>query len=195
MTNKKYSKRELAENVRDTFSNEGLDVSVSVSDKRRVPLAPNVMVFQTFAYLAATKLTPSANRVLMLFLSYSQYEGGVSMDVKTIMEELSLKSKKTVVSALAQLEEYKVLLKVPYLKDKRRNEYYINPIAAWKGNGYSRKDFMRNTDPDQLSLFKVGVEDHLIREGKEIRSKKALLSKWDEIEKSAIESIKGEDFE
>jgi DNA-binding transcriptional regulator GbsR (MarR family) len=187
-----YSKLLLAQSVQQVMKDTkgGTHVNVTVKDHKRAPLAPNVMVFQTFAYLAATKMSPAANRILMLFLAMSQYEGAVSMDVQTIMEELDINSNKTVSVALSQLEGYGVIIKVPYLKDKRRNEYYINPIAAWKGNSEARKMFMRSSDPDQLSLFSVNAADHLAREQREIKQKQALLDKWDEIEKNAIEKAR-----
>lgn len=190
--NNHYSKGELVDGVRDAMrdAKEGTNINISVSDKKRVPIPPNVMVFQTFAYLAATKMTPAANRILMLFLAISQYEGGVSMDVETIKDELGIKTKKTVITALNQLEAEGILIKVPYLKDKRRHEYYINPIAAWKGNGAGRREFLRKTDPDQLKLFSVDVAEHVAREHREMKAKRPLLDKWDAIEQNAIEAAK-----
>ena len=49
---------------------------------------------------------------------------------------------------------------------------------------------MRSSDPDQLSLFSVNAADHLAREQREIKQKQALLDKWDEIEKNAIEKAR-----
>lgn len=171
------------------------EININIKDASRIKIPPNVMVFQTFAYLAATKLNPTSNRILMLFIAVSQYENGVSMDVESIREELGIKSKTTILTALKELEENGVILKIPYLKDKRRNEYYINPIAAWKGNGFSRRDFMRSNDPNQLNLFNVSAQDHVIREEKEMKKKSPLLSEWDKIEKNAIESARGTGFE
>lgn len=192
-----YSKMNLATTVQDAMKDtkNGTHVSVTVKDQRRVPLPPNVMVFQTFAYLAATKMSPAANRILMLFLAMSQYEGAVSMDIKTIMEELDIKSNATVSTALEQLEEYGVIIKIPYLKDKRRNEYYINPIAAWKGNSEGRRLFMRQSDPGQLSLFSVNAQEHLVREQKEIKQKRAFLDQWDQIEQNALDKARDDNEE
>lgn len=186
-------KKDIFDSIQKAANNP--DISVTIKDHKRTKIPPNVMVFQTFAYLAATKLNPTSNRILMLFIAISQYEGAVSMDIETIKEELKIKSSKTVVSALGELESHGVIIKVPYLKDKRRNEYYINPIAAWKGNGLARKLFMRETDPKQLKLFDVDAGNHVAREEKEIRRKKPYLSEWEEIERKAIEAAKGEEFD
>ena len=56
---------------------------------KRIPLPANIMVFQAFAYLAATRLKDCSNRVLMLLFSKSGYENFVSMDIVTIAEELN----------------------------------------------------------------------------------------------------------
>ena len=165
-------KKDKAREFFDKIEN-GKSVKI-IESNNRTPLPPNIMMFQTLAYLSAKKMTPGACRVMLLFLSVSQYENAVSMDIKTIIEELKM-SKSTVVRATNELEKNGIIIKVKYLKDRRRKEYFINPIAAWKGNSRSRLKFMEKMDPDQLKLFDVDYNDHVRRENKEIKDKCPLM--------------------
>lgn len=158
----KHSKKRLASLTQEITQNAHLgnlnekDVEVSVNIRqKRGKLPPNIMVFQAFAYLCATKLKPATNKVLMLFFSLSGYENYVGMDVSTIMEELLL-SKPTVVNALKELEENNIIVKVVNVTDKRRHDYFINPLSAWKGNSFTRQKMIKSAtlhDPKQLTMF------------------------------------------
>ena len=86
---------------------------------------------QKFAYLSATQLKPASTRVLMLFFALSGYENYVGMDVKTIQEELNIKSKVTIVAALSELEDNNIIIKIENAQDRRRNDYFINPLFIW----------------------------------------------------------------
>jgi predicted transcriptional regulator len=158
----KYSKENLISLTKEITQNahlgalngKDIDVSVNVRQKRG-KLPPNIMVFQAFAYLSATKLKPATNKVLMLFFSISGYENYVGMDVTTIMEELNL-SKPSVVNALKELEDNNIIMKVANVIDKRRNDYFINPLSAWKGNSFTRQKMIKTLtlhNPNQLSIF------------------------------------------
>jgi hypothetical protein len=128
-------------------------------DRKGLPLPPNIMVFQKFILAAAAKLTPAALRVFNFFMGLSEYENFVGMDIKTIMEYLSIKSEKTVIEALNELTKYNVVIKVKNGRDRRRNDYYINPVAAWKGNSFSRNKHIQTLlkqhteNKDQLNMF------------------------------------------
>ena len=138
---------------------------------------PNIQVFQTAAYLAATSLTPSANKLLMYFLSISQFENAVSIDQKSLSEDLSM-SLSAVEKGMRELIENGIVLKVKYLKDGRRNEYWLNPMSAWKGKTLNRKIALQkahNLDKDQLHLFGETYEDSVIREAEEIKKKRPNL--------------------
>jgi DNA-binding MarR family transcriptional regulator len=160
---KRFNQKEVAEVVNDTT---GMEVKVSMVQKR-TPLPPNVMVFQTFAYLAATKLKPSTNKVLMMFFAESAYENFIGMDIETIAEKLSI-SRRTAVNALGELEKHSIIIKTPHPNDKRRNDYFLNPFATWKGNAVARKKMIESVDEKQLSLFDVLKDVHQKREAKEI---------------------------
>jgi hypothetical protein len=118
----------------------------------RAKIPPAVIVFQAFAYLAATKLRPATNRVLLLLFSMTAYENYIGMDIKTISENLEM-SDRSVISALNELEKNKIILKIKHPSDKRRNDYFINPTAVWKGSGTKRLKSIKSFDPKQLSLF------------------------------------------
>jgi predicted transcriptional regulator len=154
-------KRSITEEVQKLVKNEHPDIEnistkIIIKHNSGVKLPQNVMVFQKFAYLAATKLKPSTNQVLMLFWAMSEYENYVSMDVKTLSETLVI-DERTVIRALNELEQYNIIIRTKHPSDKRRNDYFINPAASWKGNSNARakkiKELATNIDPRQYKLF------------------------------------------
>lgn len=156
----KFSKKTLTNDVTKTVKSahlgtlngvENVQVKVSI-ERSKIKLEPNVMVFQAFAFLAATKLKDSSNRVLMLLFSKSGYENYVSMDVSTIAESLKY-TERSVIMALNELTDNNIVIKVKHPSDKRRHDYFINPIAAWRGNSYTRKKMIGSIDTAQIALF------------------------------------------
>ena len=126
---------------------------------KRIPLPANVMIFQAFAYMAATKLMPISNQILMLLFSHSAYENYVGMDVATISSELG-KSTRSVLRALKELEDNQIIIRTAHPSDKRRNDYFINPTAAWRGNSFTRKKMMdavqrQAGNSEQLKMFQI----------------------------------------
>lgn len=152
--------KEIQKEVSDTLEIEPKKVSVFVQ-KDRLKLPPNIMVFQAFAYMAATKLKPATNRVLMLLFSKSVYENFISMDIKTIAEELKI-SVQSIVSAMNELVDNNIVLKIKHPIDKRRHDYFINPVAAWKGNSFTRLASMRQIDKKQLSMFDADEKNDVV---------------------------------
>lgn len=142
---------QIQKSVSDDLEIEKSKVSVIVQ-RDRIKLSPMVMVFQTFAYLAATKLKPATNRLIMLLLSKSYYENYVGMDVKTICEELGI-TRQSVVSSINELVDNNIVIKLKHPTDNRRHDYFINPLAMWKGNGYTRAQAIKKIDKKQLDLF------------------------------------------
>ena len=161
-------KRKLAEDVKENVPG-AKQVNVNVINKKGVPMPPNIMVFQTFAFLAATKLKPSTNKVLMLFFANSGYENYVGMDVLTICEKLEI-SKRSCVSALSELEKNNIIIKTDHPADRRRNDYFLNPYSAWKGNSNARKKMLEIIPENQLSLFGIPSRSNSERERIEIRT-------------------------
>lgn len=122
---------------------------------RRVPLPHNTMVFQAAAYLCCTKLASSSNRILMYFFSISEYENFISVDVQTLSELLNLTTR-SIKSGLKELEDNNIIIKIKNIRDKRRHDYFINPVVSWRGNSATwdkTKKQIQVSNPNQLNLF------------------------------------------
>lgn len=151
------SDEKLARKVYDAVIEERpseTKVSIRTAPKR-LSLPPNLMVFQAAAFLCATKLNASTNRILMFFFAKSAYENYIGIDIKTLMEELNV-SKPTVVNALKDLELNNIIIKYQNVSDNRRHDYFINPITAWKGNSFTRDKQIKQisiNQSTQLDLF------------------------------------------
>lgn len=136
------------------------EITVNIrEEKKKIPLPPSIIVFQAAAFLCSTKLTASANRILMFFFSKSVYENFIGIDVLTLSEELKI-GKLTVIKGLQELEEANIIIKIQNTQDRRRHDYFINPIAAWKGNSFTRNvqiNKMKETKEShaQLNLFNI----------------------------------------
>lgn len=149
---------ELAEQTKKIVKGEGendVQVNIRIAKNPLIKLPQNIMVFQTFAMLAAIKLKPSSNQVLMLLFGLSAYENYIGIDVKTICEHLGGISERSVLRGLKELEDEKIIIKFPHPSDKRRKDYFINPLAAWKGNSYARAKRLKalTQNKQQLALF------------------------------------------
>jgi len=166
-------KRNLAASVKENFDKK-TEVQVNVRTKNGVKLPPNIMVFQTFAYLAATRLKPASNKVLMLFFANSAYENYIGMDILAISEKLDI-SERQVARAIKELKDNNIIISTNHPSDKRRNDYFLNPHSAWKGNSVSRKKLMQIVPDNQLSLFGINSKQNSEREKIEIRSGKPYL--------------------
>lgn len=145
--------------------------------KGKPKIAPNIQLFQTAAYLAATCLSPSANKILMYFLSLSEFENYVGIDQKTLHEELNISLSSTE-KGVKELVDNGIIIKVKHLSDKRRNDYFINPMQAWKGKAINRKMALTRLNKEaenQLHLFGETLEFNQQREIDEIKAKKPNL--------------------
>lgn len=134
----------------------GLDSSkyeIGIKKKReREPLPPTVMLFQTFATLAASHLSPAACKVMFFFFSKTQYENVISIDQYTIAAQID-QSERSVRRAIKELQEYNVITAVPLINDRRRNEYFLNPYSSWKGSSLQRNAQISSMDENQLEMF------------------------------------------
>ena len=157
--NKEYIAKEVYKVIQNSsLESTPHEITVNIrKDVKKIHLPPSIIVFQAAAFLCSTRLNSSANRILMYFFSKSAYENFVGIDVKMLMEELSV-SKPTVVNALKDLEDSNILIKYQNVNDKRRHDYFINPITAWKGNSFTREkqiNKIKSEDPKQLDLFNI----------------------------------------
>lgn len=172
---KERQKKEVIKGLKDIDLGKNKDIHVNIKSKRQ-PLPPNIMVFQTFAYLAATLLKPSSNRVLMLFFAESGYENYTGMDQTSIAEKLNI-SLKSVGNAVKELEDNGIIIKTPHPSDKRRIDYFLNPFTSWKGNSFSRKRILNSLPDNQLSMFGIDKQDSEAREIREIIAKSPELTR------------------
>ena len=148
---KKIELKGIKDAVSDSFGTD--KVSVFIRKENRITLPQNIMVFQEFAYSASIFCSPTALKILMYLFSTSGYENLVAIEIQTMSEELKI-SERTVIRAFNELIKYNVVNKFKNKADRRINDYFINPVAAWKGNSYARKQFMsKMEDKKQLSLF------------------------------------------
>jgi hypothetical protein len=152
-------KREICENNKRDIENNSQQIKVvssktiiNMNPKAKIP--PTIMLFQAFAYLAATKLRPATNRVLNLLFSMTAYENYIGMDIKTIADTLKM-TERSIITAIGELCDSNIVLKIPHPSDKRRNDYFINPTAAWKGGSQKRIKAKQRLDKTQLTLFKL----------------------------------------
>ena len=154
------------------------EYDLNLKKKGNPKAAPNIQVYQTAAYLASTCLTASANQIFLFMLSQSEFENYVGIDQKTISEHTGIKIR-TVNAAIKELNENGVILKTPHPSDKRRNDYFLNPMSAWKGKTLNRKIALAKLNqfhnPDQLHLFGESFEENKVREDQEIKAKKPNL--------------------
>lgn len=148
----KDRKLDFAKKVNENFPELSGTSVVFVKQKKGVKLPQHIMLMQAFAYLACTRLKDSTNRVLMYFFGTAPYENYISMDVASITTVLNM-SKRSVISALNELESNNIIIKIANPRDGRRHDYFLNPNTAWKGNGESREKAMSKLSKDQLSLF------------------------------------------
>jgi hypothetical protein len=154
--NKEKVARDVYNVVHDFEQERPTETNVMIrTAPKRISLPPSLIVFQAAAYLCATKLNASTNRILMFFFAKSAYENYIGIDIKTLMEELNM-SKPTVVNGLKDLESNNILIKFQNVNDNRRHDYFINPITAWKGNSFTRDKKIKQItkeNPKQLNLF------------------------------------------
>jgi hypothetical protein len=75
------------------------------------------------------------------------------------------------------LKEYNVINQYPNMTDKRRNDYFVNPLGSWKGKSRNRIKQMSELAKNQLSLDLFGgmiVNDQDLNKGRRGKQLKAL---------------------
>lgn len=137
-------------------NNINLDVT-NIYKIRSGKLPDSVFVLQDFASKMALQTHYKVNtfKVLFYFIAVSKYENFISVDVKTISEDINI-SIPSVKRSTKQLAEDNVILKVPHPSDNRRIDYFLNPIAVWRGKSLNRDKFITKAKNNklQLKLFK-----------------------------------------
>jgi len=134
--------------------NSEVRVSINYGKRKSIKIA-FTMLFQEAAKKASILLSGTTNRVFLYLLGTSGFENYCPIDQKTLSEDLNLSSA-TIRRSLDELKGLNVVLPFKTTSDKRRNEYYINPTAAWKGEAGKREKalkIMAKENPMQLDLF------------------------------------------
>lgn len=126
-------------------------VSVSIHKTDNASIPASVFLFQHFAHISSVKMNGSTCRVLLFLLSIQGYENIVGVDIKTISETLDM-STATAKRCMKALKEYNVINQYPNMTDKRRNDYFVNPLGSWKGKSRNRIKQMSELHKNQLSL-------------------------------------------
>lgn len=130
---------------------------VNIVKQRQGKMPESLFVLQNFASEMSKRgnYTITTFRVLMYFFSLSQYENFISIDIKSIAENMNI-SKESVKRATKQLTDDNIILKIEHPSDKRRIDYFINPKAAWKGKTITRDKFLKKAKDTkvQLDMFK-----------------------------------------
>jgi hypothetical protein len=135
------NKRQLAECIKASLgelNKEVASVTVRVDPIGRVKMPSSTFLIQASAQLASAKLSSSTCRVLLFLLSQSEYQNYIGIDIKSICDSIDM-SKKSVINALSSLVNEGVILKITNATDRRRHDYFINPLVAWKGKSFNRK--------------------------------------------------------
>lgn len=150
---KNYVERGLEEVTKDIFEAQNDQIEVNVMFKKNaIKLEDSVFILQKFArQLANTNYPTSTYRVLCYFMSLTEYENYLSIDINTICENLDI-NKRSIFRALKDLEKDKIVIKLPHPIDKRRNDYFLNPLAMWRGKEVNRKKKIEKLKKSQIQL-------------------------------------------
>jgi Fic family protein len=144
----------MQEEIANTLSNNGVnssDINIFIKDRRSKEKEPFVKLFQKQSEII-NNCQPATSKLFLYFLQSTQYGNYVEADIKLISGIINL-SERTVKRALKELIEKNVIVTYKDTNDKRRNCYYINPFAVWKGNPSDRQKSIKALNPDQLLLF------------------------------------------
>lgn len=136
-------------------NNINVDITTIIND-RKGTMPDSVFILQRFSQKLAYRndYTLTTHRVLHYFISITEFENHISVDVKTISEDLNI-SLPSVKRATKQLYNDNIILKIVHPTDKRRLDYFINPMAMWKGKTMNRDKFLNKAKKEskQLKLF------------------------------------------
>jgi DNA-binding MarR family transcriptional regulator len=148
----------ISEGAVEVGRDNNMNVQVTNIVKTRQGKMPDsVFVLQVFCQQLANRKNYSAAtfRVLNYFWALSKYENFVSIDVKSISENLEL-SEVSVKRSTKQLVDDNILMKLEHPTDKRRIDYFLNPTASWRGKTLNRDkaiEKLTQKNKYQLDMF------------------------------------------
>lgn len=156
--NKNEILRSLGDYMEGGFEEVGKDMGLSVEANTIIKtkqgyLPQSVFLLQEFAEKLSYRTDYNVHtfRVLFYFISLSQFENFISIDVRTISENLNI-STPSVKRATKKLTDDNIILKMPHPSDKRRIDYFLNPMAAWKGKTINRDKALSKLKNNKIQL-------------------------------------------
>jgi DNA-binding MarR family transcriptional regulator len=144
----------ISEGIKEAGNDMNLNVEVTQITKFRQGKMPQSVIYiQDFAYQLAKNESYSLAtfRVLNYLISLTKYENFISIDVKTISDELKL-SEASVKRATKQLSNDNIIHKMQHPTDKRRIDYFFNPQALWKGKTIIRDKYINSAKNNRIQL-------------------------------------------
>jgi predicted transcriptional regulator len=156
-SNKQFLKENIEGGLRElgkqTEAGHIIEANVIFKERKPVNVPSFVMLIQVFAeQFAALNLSGKTHRVFWYLISLLQYGNFISIDVNTIVENMGDVSKKSVMRAIKDLGELNIVKTVKYTNDKRRNEYFINPMAMWRGTWNERNKKIKKAQETNITL-------------------------------------------
>lgn len=155
----KLEAKVLKKDIVDVLNNNSItnsDVNIFLKTKSVKETEQFVKIFQKTLEYYVTTLTGSGMKLMMYFISTMPFGNFIEVDQKILMDKLKM-GRTALNKSMNELKELGVIAILPDMNDKRRNTYYMNHYAAWKGNpGDRQKSIKRNKDsfpnPNQLQL-------------------------------------------
>jgi len=157
--------KEIAEyaglGIEEMGKDEGIRIDAyTIMKKQQGRTDPFVRVLQEFAAAVINHdFSKNTYRVMFLFFSTCEYGNFVMIDIKTISEILQITERNTI-QAVKILCENNIIIKVENVQDRRRNDYFLNPLAIWKGQTEDRRKSLKKLmdNETQLNLFQPSVK-------------------------------------
>lgn len=148
--------------IEEMGRDEGIRIDAyTIMKKQQGRTDPFVRVLQEFAAAVINHdFSKNTFRVMFLFFSTCQYGNFVMIDIKTISETLQITERNTI-QAVKILCDNNIIIKVENVQDRRRNDYFLNPLAIWKGQTEDRRKTVKKLmdNKTQLDLFPKGIKE------------------------------------
>lgn len=144
----------VSNGVKEVGNDFGLAVEYTgIVREKRGKLPDSVFLLQAFSARLAIRPDYSAAtyRLFHYLISINGYENFLSIDIETITEYLGI-SKSAVKRGLKKLEKDNIVIKIANKTDKRRNDYFMNPMALWKGKAIVRDKYLKKAKDNKLQL-------------------------------------------
>lgn len=156
MTKEQQKKTEqLVKQVKETY---GENTQVNIFNGRPKHRGPDfTMIFQTITYAFTINSSPATCKMLLYFLTKSEWNNVVSCNIETIAEDLKM-SKRTVLRSVQELKKENIIVSIQDDDDHRRNVYIMNPYQSWKGELITRKKYLKQ-DKEQRNQLALKFDE------------------------------------